>query len=357
MRIFAATARYIQGPGALALLPKEAQRLGRRPVLVGDAGVQALFGPTFDDAFRAAGIEATFLVLTGEITAAAVDGLAAAARTAGADVAIGVGGGKSLDAGKGVALALGLPFISVPTIASTDAPASAGLALYDDHHLMSEIRQMKRNPDCVLVDTAVIARAPLHFLRAGIGDALAKKFEAESCAAAGGRTKHGTGPGVTGLAIADACYRTIRAHAAGALAAAGRGEPDDALEALVEATVLMSALGFENGGLSVAHAVTRGLMQARGAAGALHGYHVAYGTMVHLALEGRDGDALRDMAGFLRSVGLPATLRELGTTDATPADMRMVAEGALTSANVRNFPVAVTVPALQAAINRVETLN
>ncbi len=34
---------------------------------------------------------------------------------------------------------------------------------------------------CVLVDSEWIARAPARFLSAGIGDAVAKKFEADAC--------------------------------------------------------------------------------------------------------------------------------------------------------------------------------
>jgi glycerol dehydrogenase len=263
LRTFAAAGRYHQGPGALDLVPEKALALGARPAIVGDADVARLFGERLAAGFASLGVVAPLLVLDGDITHVAIAQLSEVAKAGRADVIVGIGGGKSLDAGKGVARALDVPFVSVPTIASTDAPASAGLAIYDDNHVLAEIQQMKRNPDCVIVDTAVIARAPVRFLRAGIGDAIAKKFEAEACAAADGRTKHRTRPSASGLAIADACYRLIRVHAEGALRAAERGEPDEDFEALVEATVLLSALGFENGGLSMAHAVTRGLMQTR----------------------------------------------------------------------------------------------
>jgi glycerol dehydrogenase len=44
---------------------------------------------------------------------------------------------------------------------------------------------LPRNPDLVLVDTALIARAAARFLAAGIGDALATWSEAESCRRSG----------------------------------------------------------------------------------------------------------------------------------------------------------------------------
>src|SRR5690606_42099045 len=66
---------------------------------------------------------------------------------------------RALDAAKGVARRLARPFISVPTIASTDAPASRGLVVYDDAHRPAVVEQLARNPEVVIVDTAVIAAA------------------------------------------------------------------------------------------------------------------------------------------------------------------------------------------------------
>ncbi len=102
-----------------------------------------------------------------------------------------------------MALRLGLEMISVPTIASTDAPASRGVVIYNEDHRLADVEQMPLNPRCVLVDTKWIARAPARFLSAGIGDAIAKKFEADACLASGGLNKHGTPPSLTALAVAD----------------------------------------------------------------------------------------------------------------------------------------------------------
>ncbi len=45
---------------------------------------------------------------------------------------IGLGGGKALDAGKAVSLRLGVPVVTVPTVASNDSPTSKAVAMYDD---------------------------------------------------------------------------------------------------------------------------------------------------------------------------------------------------------------------------------
>lgn len=356
LRQFAGPRRYVQAPGALDLLGGLLATLGQVPVVVADPEVMRLFGDRLERVLTAAGLRPRLRVLDGELTYARVAGLAGSLGGAAADVVVGVGGGKSLDAGKAVALALGLPVVTVPTAASNDSPASAAVAMYDDAHAMVAVDRLPHHPELVVVDTAVLARAPVGLLRAGVGDAMAKKFEAEGCRDGTGSTPVGGRPLLTGVAIADACYRTLRRHAAAGLAANGRGEVTPDLEAVVEAVVLMSGLGFENGGLSLAHSLTRGLMRARGARDAPHGLQVAWATLVQLAAEGRPDAELADLAAFHRGVGLPVGLAGLGMPDATAAEVAAIARLAMTAPHVPNLRVGVDAGAVAAAIRRVERL-
>jgi len=350
MRIFTATPRYVQGPGALAMVGETAARIGRRPAIVIDAQVRQIVGERLVAGFSAPPPVAEF---AGEITDRAIAALRSALGDC--DVVVAVGGGKALDAGKGVALLAGCPVVTVPTIASTDGPASSGIAVYDDQHRMIRVDQLPSSPAAVIVDSEVIARAPARFLRAGVGDAIAKKFEAEGCAAGGGRTKHGTPPSRTGLAIADAAYRLLRRHAVAGIRAAERHEVTEDLEATIEAAVLLSALGFENGGLSIAHSMTRGLTTLAGAKDRLHGEHVAYGTMAHLAADQRSDAELADMAAFLREAGLPATLRELGAAPLGEAELAGFVAAVMTSPHIGNLGRTVTPGLMAEAVRRVET--
>ena len=356
MRIFMAPACYIQGPGAMAQLPALARRHGERPWLIADAGIMAMLEPVLRESFGAAQLTLKLQAFDGEITHQRLDALAAQARPEQATVVIGIGGGKVLDVAKGVALRLGLEMISVPTIASTDAPASRGVVIYHDDHSLAGVEQMPRNPDCVLVDTEWIARAPARFLSAGIGDAIAKKFEAEACQASGGLTKHGTPPSRTAMAVADACYTTLRAHGPAAMRACAAKQPDEALESVVETCVLMSALAFENGGLSLAHAMALGLTQARGVSQRLHGEHVAYGLLVQFALEGRDDATILDMAAFYRAVNLPVTLAELDMPQPSEEELVAIARANLASPRPPNTTVALDLATVLQAFRRVETL-
>ena len=94
-------------------------------------------------------------------------------------------------------------------------------------------------------------------------------------------------PTGTAQLIADGCAATLLADGEAALAAAGTGQTNPAFERAVEAMILMSGLGFESGGLSIAHALTRGLSKISGVEKALHGMQVALGLLVQLDLEAR----------------------------------------------------------------------
>src|SRR3546814_2231941 len=86
--------------------------LTRRPLLVADAEVLTFIQTRLEACFGDRPHE--ILAFRGEVTHAAIDGLAASGTALGADAVIGIGGGKGRDAAKGVAFKLGLPFIAVP---------------------------------------------------------------------------------------------------------------------------------------------------------------------------------------------------------------------------------------------------
>lgn len=310
LRTFGAPGRYVQGPGAISQLGALISAAGDQPVVIADSVVMDLLGETLRSGLGSLAERTSFLQFNGECSANEIARLTAACQNA--SIVIGVGGGKAIDAAKGVRISLKCPLAIVPTIASNDSPTSRLVVVYSESHTLEEVRLMESNPDLVLVDTAIIISAPERFFVSGIGDALSKKFEAEQCFVTGGLNFYKALPPFIAPTLGEFCYQAIREHAEGALGALRRGEINEHFERTVEATVLLSGLAFENGGLSIAHSLTRGFSATPQLSRALHGEQVAYGLLVQLILEGRDLTFLRDLSSFYQRVGLPQKLERLG---------------------------------------------
>lgn len=355
MRIIGFPGRYVQGPGALRALGTLVRELGcERPAVVSDDVVDAALGDIVPEALASASLAFGRLRFPGECTHAAIAALSAQARAAGADLVVALGGGKTIDTAKGIARTLGSRLIIAPTVASNDSPTSRLIVVYDDGHRLVGVDYLARNPDVVLVDTEVIVRAPVRFFRAGIGDAISKRYEAAQCAGAGGLNFFGGCPPDTAGILAERCHAAIVEHGTAALEAVGRHACTPAVESVVEATVLLSGLGFESGGLSLSHALLRGLSAVPQLAGALHGEQVAFGTVVQLMLERRPDAAIDAHLALLSRLGLPTTLAALGWTHASPDRIGQVAALTMAAPYIGNFQSALTADAIADAIVRAD---
>jgi glycerol dehydrogenase len=354
LRVFGAPGRYLQGAGAIAAMGEHLARVGRSAALVADAAVLGLFGERICASAASAGVRCTPTEFSGAITPEETSRLATVVKALGVDFVIGCGGGKGIDAGKAVAHELGKRMVTIPTAASNDAPTSKNYVLYDADHRLLRVEHMPWSPEMVVVDTEVIVTAPVHMFAAGIGDAIVKKFEVAQCVGAGGRNMFGGLALQAAVALADLCYETLRARGVAALDAVRRREATEDVERVVEATVLHSGLGFESGGLSIAHAMTRGLSAVRGARDALHGHQVAYALLVQLVLEGRADPFLADIVDFYRAVTLPVSLAGLGLSQPTQAEIHAIAEGTMTAPHVKNFQRPLSAADIAAAIIAVE---
>ncbi|MCL4746703.1 MAG: glycerol dehydrogenase [Burkholderiaceae bacterium] len=307
MRIYGGPRRYIQGPDALQQLEVELRRFGSNALLLADEVVEERLALAVDTRL----VAGACVRFGGECTEEEIARVAQVGTDRRCDVVVGAGGGKALDVAKAVAHELGTEVVIVPTIASNDAATSRLSVLYDKTHRVRGVRRLDLNPALVLVDTKVIIAAPRRFFVAGIGDALSKVFESDACRTARGRSFFDAEPPLAAQALADACYRTLRSSAARALDALARGTPDQAFEDTTEAAVLLSGLAFENGGLSVAHALTRGFTAVPQLATSLHGEQVSVGLVVQLILADTSASDLGELIAFMRSIGLPTSMRDL----------------------------------------------
>jgi glycerol dehydrogenase len=314
-RVIIAPGRYIQGPGTLDHLGRYISVLpSRRPAVLLSRGGQARLGDKIQRALAREGAEMVVRLFEGECSYEAVEGLAASLRaeSEAVDAVIAIGGGKCLDSGKCVAFRLEVPVVICPTIASTDAPCSAVSVMYSEEGVQVGPEFFPNSPALVVVDTQIIADAPLRQFVAGMGDALATYYEVRTCFNnPRARSMVGARPSITVLAMAELGARTVLEKGLDAIAAISHREINEALEQVVEANTLLSGVGFESGGLAAAHAIAAGLTVIPVLHNDFfHGELVGIGVLSQLFLEDRPDEARR-IAAFLVNAGLPAHAGQL----------------------------------------------
>lgn len=302
--------KYIQGAGALAELPALVKRLGSHGLILASPTAYRTILPQsgLDLNAHALPVER----FAGECSEKELARVAAIIQEKRADVVVGMGGGKTIDTAKIAADRANIPVVVVPTIASTDAPCSGCAVVYSEQGVFEAVQYQKANPAAVLVDTAMIAQAPVRFLVAGMGDALATWFEAKSCSATQAPNECGGLSTLTGLAIAKLCYDTLLQYGATAKLAAEQHIITPALEHIVEANILLSGVGFESGGLASAHSIHNGLTALDETHAYYHGEKVAFGVLAGLQLTDAPPEESARVFAFCEDVGLPTTLADLG---------------------------------------------
>jgi glycerol dehydrogenase len=355
-KILISPSRYVQGENAIGQLGKFIKSFGNKAFLVVHKDDLARVRPAIDRARKDDSFELTVGDFLGECSLPQIEKLRPLSR--GADVIIGLGGGKALDTAKAIGHFEKKPVIVVPTIASTDAPCSSLAVIYTDAGIFDQYMFFQRNPDLVLVDTEVIAKAPVRFLVAGMGDALSTYFEARACQRAFADNIPGGKNTMAALAIARLCFDTLIEDSLKAKAACEAKVVTPALENIVEANILLSGLGFESSGLAAAHAVHDGLTVLEETHHFWHGEKVAFGTIVQLVLENAPREELAAVVRYCKSVGLPTCLRDLGVTDPAPRKIAAVAAAATAEGEtIHNMPFPVTADMVYAAILAADKLG
>jgi len=311
-RAFGSPSRYYQGKGEIDNIGKYIADLGSNASIIID-------GYLFDEmklkiqAILPKELEVGFFSFGGECSDKEIDSFVKYADEMNAEVIIGLGGGKTLDVAKAASHKINAKLIICPSAASTDAPTSALSVVYTEEGVHSHCYYFKTNPDIVLVDSNIIKNAPVRLLVSGMGDAIATYFETMSNEHSDSANYIGSGYRRTrlSLAVAELCYNIITEKGIHAKIEAENHICTDILEDVIEANILLSGLGFENAGCSIAHAIASGLSVLRDGDGYLHGEKVAYGVLVQHVLEGYSEEKLIKLIEFYLEIGLPTTLSDM----------------------------------------------
>ncbi|MDO4288614.1 MAG: glycerol dehydrogenase [Eubacterium sp.] len=358
-RAFGSPSRYIQGCGVLDHLKDYAADFGSRVFAIIDPYFFKSLSEKFEAAFAGGDLEIVCAVFGGQTTKAELSRLSALAKEAGCDVVVGVGGGKTIDAAKYTGIQTQSAIIIAPTSAATDAPTSALSVTYTPEGVHDETIYFKKNPDLILVDSKVIVTAPIRLLVSGMGDALSTYFEARAHLESNTANRIGKGYKTTlaGMAVSELCYQVLLEDGLKAKLAAERGVVTEALENIIEANTLLSGLGVECVGCAAAHSYNSGFSALEACRRYTHGEIVAFGTLCQLVLENRPSEEIETVLNFSESVGLPTTLADIGLTDPTEADLRLVARRASAAKHIVAEPVTITEDILYDAILAADALG
>lgn len=323
-KIFASPQRYVQGKNLLKTGISYVKNLGHAPMLLCDDIVWEIVGNEFSLTMKKNELSVTRVSFTGETSKNEIQRLLTILSQESCDCIIGLGGGKTIDTAKAIANQVDLPLAIVPT---TAAPTSALSVIYSSDGLFKKYQFNKKSPELILVDTQVIAQAPSRFLASGIADGLATWVEAQAVMKGNGKMMAGGLPTIAAQAIACKCEEVLFTNGIQAMIACQSNLVTPALEAVIEANILLSGIGFESCGEAAAHSIHNGFAAIKGDIHRLtHGEKIAYATLVQLILENTPQDRIDQFIDFYQSIGLPTTLKELHLSSKNKEELLLIGQ-------------------------------
>ncbi|MBX3142273.1 MAG: iron-containing alcohol dehydrogenase [Trueperaceae bacterium] len=298
--------RWISERGAAKRVGSEVALFGNSALLVHGSVGYGLVSDTVRASLAEAGVNVTEVEHSGYCGKATVERIAEPARSGGYTAVIGVGGGRVLDVSKGVAHALDLPFVLIPTSPATCSASTTIIVDYTPEGAHIGGRAVQRPAAASLIDPELLAAAPDRLLVSGIADALAKAVEVRSATS---RIPNPAPSTVAAFALCDALQDMLFEHSAEAVA----GGPSR--ELIAEASVLwpglIGTLAGEQARLAAAHSVHNALTILPGSHASMHGELVGFGILVQHVLSGDDA-ALEKTAAWFAEIGCPSDLEALG---------------------------------------------
>jgi glycerol dehydrogenase-like iron-containing ADH family enzyme len=350
-----APAKVIRGSQVVTAAVEDIARLGKRPLVISGKHTFAVVEKQLQPIFNAESLDIHQTYYSPDCSEMSLRTLRKAAQEHKADVIIGVGGGKALDTAKLIAHQLDLPVVTVPTSGATCAAWTALSNVYADDGAFLYDVGLSRCPDLLILDYDLVQTAPKRTLVAGIGDAIAKWYEASISSGHSEQT-------IVIAAVQQA--RVLRDILFQKSVAALQEPGGENWREVVDATVLLAGVIGGLGGAQcrtvAAHAVHNGLTHICGQAElkkSIHGEKVAFGILVQLRLEEMvQGNQLattarQQLLKFYAEIGLPRSLDDLGLGDVTIKQLQKAAEIALDpKSDIHRLPFKVSLEQLMAAM-------
>jgi glycerol dehydrogenase len=345
--------KYVQGFGVIAEVNSYISLLGCKPALIWDKIVRNIVSEPIIASLKKDHMEPFEIMFNGECTKEEANRISAMVIKTKNDVIVGIGGGKTLDTARAVAAYNNLPLVIIPTTASSNAPISSYTVWYNEKGEHAGYDGWKFNPDIVLVDTAVLVKAPVRFFLSGIGDALASWHEANASYISRTMTFSGGVHSMTIMNMAKLCFDTLLQYGKMAKLAVINKVVTPAFEKVIEASILLSGLCWESGGVSSAHAIALTLHTVFPETHKfLHGECVAFGLVCQLCLEeDLSADEVNQVIDFMIDMELPVSFDDFNLHDLHVERIKELAKVTISDqASVHSHNFKVTIESLTDAI-------
>jgi len=347
--------KYVQGRDALFSFCKETEYMGKNYLFICSHSAYEACHDKLEKSFEGTDKTRYYEIFGGISSESEIARMRKIVEEQSIDTVVGVGGGSAVDTAKATAFYEKKQIVIIPTVVATDAPCTGLSVIYHDDGSFKEYLFYPTNPDCVLVDSTVIAHAPVRFLIAGMGDALGTYFEGRASLRTESPSLENAGIPGAGMVLAKYCYENLKKFGEAAIVACENHVVTKALDNIIEACVYLSGVGADNVNCAAPHSFYNGLTSL-GGHDAYHGNCVAFGTLVQLTLEGADKAEFEDIQEFCLEVGLPITLSELG--DFTDEEIHTMSKNACVEGEtIHNLAGDVTPEELYCAIIATDALG
>ncbi|ELR96215.1 iron-containing alcohol dehydrogenase family protein [Gloeocapsa sp. PCC 73106] len=323
--LLVAPSQVIKGEKILPEAVKAIAPLGKRPLLLGGETTQSLISREIEPLLQQ--LTLVTAKYSPDCSEASLEALRAIVVQTQADLVIGVGGGKALDTSKLLAHQCKLPVVTIPTSGATCAAWTALANVYTNEGAFQYDVPLTKSPELLILDYDLLKNAPQRTLVAGIGDALAKWYEAS--VSSGNSTATLT---IAAVQQARILRDILLQKSVQALENPGGEDWKEVIDATILLAGVIGGLGGANCRTVAAHAVHNGLTHLHSDYPTLHGEKVAYGILVQLRLEEMLQNnqlavsAREQLLQFYGKIGLPQTLADLGLEQISLAQLRTCAE-------------------------------
>lgn len=273
-------------------------------------------------------------------------------------VVIGCGGGTVLDIAKATAAKLNKPFVAIASIAATCAAFTPLSVWYTKEGKAINYEIFNQGAFLVLVEPQIILEAPSKYLQAGVGDTIAKYYEASILT-----------DGVVNLPLTASIGLAISKQIGDVLLNQGALAFDamksrkitpsfiNVIDAIIAGGGLVGGLGERYTRVAAAHAIHNGLSQLSESKHVLHGLKVAYGILVQTALLD-DKIELEKLYNKFLLLELPTKLSDIGVDAKNRVDLDRVINAAIApKETISLLPFKVDNALLYKAIECVENLT